>query len=269
MLLEAQLQEMPLSELFGNGSVAGFCQSIVDEYRGNGETVVPAAMDPSVKANRKLKEPRGGVNYKKHRTRTVAFAVIAALLLNTLVLWYTGVLQFWAKGDAFYLDELHNFQSTVTETASDSITMMIPMETVGNRSEILYAVEEGYSITLTSVEVQDYAGGYTDPDTGKTTYQKMKAWCLRFTYSVDASFNRVCYVEPPSSGIVTVTLSGGETLEGKITWLASGPVENGLEYARISVIELPATLDTKGATITITLDPPCRVEWTRVSTGFR
>lgn len=269
MLLEAQLREMPLSELFGNGGVAGFCQTIVDEYREDGEMAVPAAMDPSVKTRRKPKEPRGGVNYKKHRARTTAFAVIAVLLLTGLALWYTGVIRYWSKGDAFYLEELHNFQSTVTETDSAPITLNLPMETAGHCSELLYADGEGHSITLTSVEVQDYAGGYTDPDTGKTTYQKMKAWCLRLTYSVDAGFNRVCYVEPPSSGSVTVTLANGEILEGKITWLASGPVEDGMEYARISVIELPATLDTEGAIMTVTLDPPCRVEWNRVRTGFR
>jgi DNA-binding ferritin-like protein (Dps family) len=33
MLLEAQIQGMPLKSLFGQGGVASFCQSIVDEYR--------------------------------------------------------------------------------------------------------------------------------------------------------------------------------------------------------------------------------------------
>ena len=43
MLLEAQLREMPLTELFGEGGVAAFCQSIVDEYKADGETGIPAS----------------------------------------------------------------------------------------------------------------------------------------------------------------------------------------------------------------------------------
>jgi DNA-binding ferritin-like protein (Dps family) len=52
MLLEAQMQGIPLQSLFGQGGVPSFCQSIVDEYRADHgqaeDTMIPASQDPSV-----------------------------------------------------------------------------------------------------------------------------------------------------------------------------------------------------------------------------
>ncbi len=269
MLLEAQLREMPLSELFGNGGVAAFCQSIVDEYRTGGEITTPAARDRSVKPDRKPKEPRGGVNFRRHRIRTALLSGSAAFLMAALALWYTGILHYWMEGTSYYLDELHNFESTVTESAWDPIRVTLPLEKASGLSDTLYADAEGYDIILTAVETYDHAGSFTDPDTGKTTYRNLTGWYLRMTYTVDAGFRSVTYVEPPSTGTVTVTLKDGTTHTGKITWIESGEDSRGREFARISVIELPADTDTEGATLTVVLDPPCRVEWKRIRTGSR
>jgi hypothetical protein len=97
----------------------------------------------------------------------------------------------------------------------------------------------------------------------------MLSWYLRFTYAVESDFNHVAYVEPAASGTVTVTFPDGETYTGKLSWVSSGATENGREYASLAVIDLPADMDVKGATLTVTLDPPHLVEWERVSTGRR
>lgn len=269
MLLEAQLHEMPLSELFGNGGVAAFCQSIVDEYRADGEMILPAAQDKSVKADVKPQKPRGGVSGRRHRRMTVLMATALILLLSVLALWYTGVLNYWTGGDSYYLEELHNFQNKITELPADPITLTLPLERTSGRADMLYADGEGFDITFTAVDTHEHMGSFTDPETGKTTYQKMLSWYLRFTYAVESDFNRVAYVEPAASGTVTVTFPDGETYTGKLSWVSSGATENGREYASLAVIDLPADMDVKGATLTVTLDPPHLVEWERVSTGRR
>ena len=66
--------------------------------------------------------------------------------------------------------------------------------------------ENGFDITFTAVDTHEHMGSFTDSETGKTTYQKMLSWYLRFTYAVESDFNHVAYVEPASSGTVTVTV---------------------------------------------------------------
>ncbi|MBO5512399.1 MAG: hypothetical protein J6B24_11750 [Clostridia bacterium] len=269
MLLEAQLREMPLSELFGNGGVAAFCQSIVDEYRADGEMILLAAQDKSVKADLRPKKPRGGINGRRHRRMTVLMATALVLLLSALALWYTGVLNYWTGGNSYYLEELHNFQSTITDLPADPITLTLPLEKTSGRSDMLYADGDGFDITFTAVDTHEHTGSFTDPETGKITYQKTLTWYLRFTYAVKSDFNRVAYVEPTAAGTVTVTLPNGETYEGKLSWISSGATENGREYASLTVIDLPADMDVKGATLTVTLDPPHLVVWERIGTGRR
>jgi DNA-binding ferritin-like protein (Dps family) len=269
MLLEAQLREMPLPELFGNGGVAAFCQSIVDEYKADGEIELPAARDRRVKSSLKPKEPRGGINAVRYRRTTVALAAAVILLLTVFSLWYTGILRYWTGGSSYYLEELHNFRSTSTLTATAPLRIEMPLEKTVGLSSTLYSDGEGFDITLTSVETYDHIGSFTDPETGKTTHRKMTSWCLRVTYAVESDFRSITYVEPSSEGTVTVTLRNGAVYEGKITWIASGQAEDGREYARISVIELPADLDTEGATLTVVMESPYRVEWNRFRVGPR
>lgn len=269
MLLEAQAREMPLAELFGDGGVAGFCQSIVDEYRADGEVVIPAAADRTVEFDKRILGPRGGVNYRRHRILSVVIATVLTLAFALLALWYTGILRYWTEGDSYYLEELHNFRSTVTDTVSPPISLTLPLKQVSGLGQTLYSDAEGYTIKLASLETTQYAGSYADPDTGKTSPRKMTVWVLAMSYTVKSDFNRITYVEPPAEGTVTLTLADGTVRSGKISWMDSGSAGNGLEYARISVIELPADTDTEGATLTVVLDPPKRVEWNRISTGYR
>lgn len=269
LLLEAQLREMPLSELFDDGGVAAFCQSIVDEYKEDGETVLPASASKLIKPEKRLDGPRGGVNYRRHRVKSAVLAVCLALVFALLALWYTGVLRYWTAGDSYYLEELHNFQSTVTETLAPPVPITLPLKKANGLGNTLYADMEGYSITLTALDTYEHAESYTDPDTGKIAYRKVTSWIFSMTYTVKSDFKRITYVEPPSSGTVTVTLADGTVHNGKIAWVESGGSGKGAEYARVSVIELPSDTNIEGAVLNVVLDPPKRVEWNRISTGLR
>lgn len=269
MLLEAQMRDMPLSELLGNGGAEAFCRSIVDEYRACGEMALPAAVNGFPRPDRQAKEQRDGPRHKSSRWTSVITAAVMVLIFAVLALWYTGILRYWSRGTSYYLEELHNFRSEVTEVESPPITVTLPLETVTGRGDVLYSDGEGYDVILTSVEKHTYKGSFTDPETGETTYGVMTSWYLRMTYAVESDFRHISYVEPASDGDVTVTLPNGSVYTGEITWIESGEAEPGREFARISVIAFPVGMDTKGATLTVTMDPPQRVEWTRTSMGAR
>ena len=265
LLLEAQLQGEPLQTIFGSGGVAGFCQSIMDEYDVEGKAdAKPAALERTKKASR---EPKGGINYRRKRQFTVALATVLILLVGSLFLWNIGILNYWTAGSGFYLNELQNFQSTHEKVPGSMAVIELPLEIMSGYGQTLYADAEGYDVTLTGVETYQHAGSFTDPDTGKVTYQKMQSWYLRLTYSVDASFRRISYVEPPSEGRVIVILADGKTYEGKITWIESGIAEKGREYARVSVIDLPSSMDLTGAVLRVEFSSPVKVEWNRTRVG--
>lgn len=269
MLLEAQLREMPLNELFGDGGVAAFCQSIADEYAADGKISRPASSRRLAKSCKRADGPRGGIGHHRHRVTSVVIALILTLSFCLLALWYTGILRYWTEGDSYYLEELHNFQSTVTETLSPPIEITMPLKRTSVQAQTLYTDAAGYTISLTALDTYEHAVGYVHPDAGKTAYRKMTAWILCMSYTVKSDFNRVTYVEPPSTGTVTVTLADGTVCHGKITWMESGGLADGREYARLSVVELPSDTDLEGAVLTVSLDPPKLVEWNRISTGLR
>ena len=269
MLLEAQLREMPLKELFGDGGVAAFCQSIADEYTTDGRVSHPASTRRLVKTYKRVDGPQGGMGFRRHRILSGFIAAILTLSFCLLALWYTGILRYWTEGDSYYLEELHNFQSTVTETLSPPIEITVPLKRTSIQAQTLYSDAAGYKVSLTALDTYEHAVGYVHPDTGKTAYRKMTTWILCLSYTVKSDFKRVTYVEPPSTGTVTVTLADGTVCHGKISWMESGGLAEGAEYARLSVIELPSDTDLEGAVLTVVLDPPKLVEWNRIGTGRR
>lgn len=269
MLLEAQLQGVHPSELFGNGGVAAFCQSILDEYRQEGGETVPAFKDPTLKKRGNQQARRDSPAYRRSRRMTLMTAVVMAVLLSALGLWFTGVISYWTGGASYYLEELHNFRSETSVVGNEPMEINLPLEIVSGMNRTVYADGEGFDIALTALETYEHAGSFTDPDTGETVYQKMRSWYLRLTYAVDSDFNSVTYVEPSSQGTVTVTLRDGRVFEGELTWIESGGTEGDREYARISVIDLPTTMDTAGATLRVSFQPPVKVEWRRIGVGLR
>lgn len=265
LLMEAQLQGQPLQELFGSGGVAAFCQSIVDEFITEGaEEMIPAARE---KSKPRRREPRGGIGYRRKRSFTIGMAVLASLLAAVAIFWGTGLFAYWTQGSGYYLEELRNFQSSHQTVAGELLPIRIPLSPMVELTNTLYSDGEGFDITLTTVEVQERASNYTDPFTGTVTYQMIQRWYLRLTYAVDAGFGSITYVEPPAEGTVTVILADGTVYTGEISWIESGSAGKGREYARISLIDLPAALNTEGATLEVRFASPNRVEWERIRVG--
>lgn len=279
LLLEAQLQNVPPRGVFGQSGVAGFCQSIMDEFEADRRAsegvppggrarpaASPAATDPSVKGKRPPHKPRGEWGIRHRRRVTVALATVVCLLLAFAACLYTGLWGYWTKGTSFYLDELYNFQSTVTETVVPPTHITLPMLQANALHQTLY--DDGtHTITLTALDCRDYTE-IMDGENGKTT-REMRRWFLHMEYTVVSDFRTVTYVEPSARGTATVTLADGTAYAGNIQWYSSGSSAKGEEFAEIIVIELPAAVDTAGATLTLELEPPCRVVWERFATGLR
>lgn len=272
MLLEAQMQGMPLKSLFGQGGVPSFCQSIVDEYRAEHpeeqDDLIPASKDPSVRERAKPKEPRGGENYRKKKRMTVALSVVAALLVSALVLWYVGLIRYWTGGSSYYVEELHNFRESVTAATREPIRFEIPLQKAYGLNQVLY--DDGtYRLTLHDVDYNEYVKAYRDESTGKTEYRKTRGWYFTVIYTVRSSFTEVSYVEPNAKGTAKVTLPDGTGLSEDLSWLNSGAYGEGTEFMRFVIMETAESTDLTGATVLVDLGIPNLVMLERIGTGFR
>ncbi len=275
LLMEAQLQNAPLHDVFGSGGTAAFCQSIVDEYRqthpqtGSGDpTPIPASLDPSLHRKPSKNEPKGGVNYHRKRRGTAILITGMSLVFLLLACWYTGLLHFLTAGSAFYLDELHNFTS-VSEPIADAPTVRftIPLAQATDIGLILYSDGEGHTITLTEIQSSDYRlNTGTEEHIQLTDYRR---WALRLQYPVDAGYLSVSYIEPGMTGEAMLTLPDGTVHTEKISLDRSGAAERGYEYVVLKILELPADIPVEGYDLTVTLSAPKRVIWTRTGVGDR
>ncbi len=275
LLIEAQLAEIPLQKVFEHGGVAGFCQSIVDEYnqeRKGQARDVPAAHDPSLRRRHRIPEPKGGINYYRKRRATVALIAAFSLLLVVLAVWYTGLLNYWVKGSSYYLDELYHFSNTVSAASDEPIQITLPLSSAAGLNHILYADAAGNTLTLTELSYAEHLQKISDSSTEAAedaVYQKNLIWRVHIRYPVDVGYMKVRYIEPSSSGTAVLTLPTGETMQAKVSAYNSGSAGRGYEYTMLEVLDIPASMDTEGAVLTITLDPPRAVEWRRVSMGWR
>ena len=269
LLLEAQVQGRELREIFGKGGVAAFCQSILDEYAQEGRTgELPAAQDKTVGGTKKVQEPRGGINYRRKRRFTAGFIVLTSFLLCALALWYVGLWNYWTGGSSYYLQELHNFRETVKPVSHSGLTVELPLTQKVGMDHVLYT-DGTYTLTLSEVGCTEYTKAVRDDRTGKTVYQRIHSWYLNIVYTVDSNFRRVTYVEPNAKGTSAVTLADGTRYEASVGWLSSGAYEKGYEYVRLVIIELPADVDTAGATVSVDLGVPNLIHLNRISTGRR
>ncbi len=271
LLLESQRGDVPLREVFGAAGVAGFCQSIIDEdkarRRASGKTAVPSRPASRERLTQAKQEPKGEAYIRKRRA-TVIMTVGALLLCSVLACWYLGIFNFLLGGSSYYLDELYNFDNR-TETVSDEpITITLPLERNRSLDRTLFTDAQGGAIVLTDLDVKTVKI-FAEDDSGREITVERKRWYIRMTYPVDASFTEVSYTEPVARGTVTLTLADGTTHTATVAGTSSGPAERGYEFTNFTLIELPTDLDTAGATITVTLDPPHRVIWERTSLGRR
>ena len=269
LLLEAQLQGREVQEIFGKGGVAAFCQSILDEYAREGQMgELPAAQDKTVGRTRKKQEPRGGINYRRKCRFTAGFIVLASVLLCALVFWYVGLWNYWTGGSSYYLEELYNFRETVTPVSHGKLTVDLPLSPKIEMNQVLYT-DGNHTMSVGEVGCTEYVKAVKDASTGETVYQKTRSWYLSIVYSVDASFRDVSYVEPNAKGTATVTLADGTMHTYSVSWISSGAYEKGYEYVRLVLIELPADVNTAGATVSVDLGIPNLVHLERTGTGRR
>ena len=272
LLLEAQMTATPVGEIFPQGGVAAFCQSIIDEYRADraedGETPLPASKE---KDHRKPKaeHPRGGIGVTRYRRIRIALTVVFALALVTLFAWYTGFLRYLTDGTAFYHEELYNFENTVSDPVGEPVTLTVPLEMKTGLGEYLYTDSGDYSVVLVSMGYRDHMRAVEDAETGKTVYRNMRAWSIGLRYTVKADFFGISYVEPAMTGTARITLADGTVFESAIRPESSGVPGDGYEYIYLTVADLPQKTDVKGATVTITLEPCRRVIWERSGMGRR
>jgi hypothetical protein len=269
LLLESQFQGRDPQEIFGKGGVAAFCQSILDEYAREGKTgELPAAQDKTVGGTKKVQEPRGGINYHRKRRFTAGFILLASILLCALAFRYVGLWNYWTGGSSYYIQELHNFEETVTPVSHASLTAELPLAQTYGSDLVLYT-DGRYTLTLSEIGCTEYMKAVKDENTGKTAYRRTHSWYLNIVYTVESNFRRITYVEPSTKGTATVTLADGTQYTAPISWLNSGAHEKGYEFVRLVVIELPADVDTAGATVSVDLGVPNLVHLNRISTGRR
>ena len=272
LLLEAQMTATPVSEIFPQGGVAAFCQSIIDEYRADhaeaGETPLPASKEKNHRKN-KSEKPRGGVGATRYRRIRMSLTVVFVLALVTLFVWYTGFLRYLTDGTAFYHEELYNFENTVSDPIGEPVTLTVPLEMKTGLGEFLYNDGGDYSVMLVSMNYRDHWRAVEDGETENTVYRNMRAWSIGLRYTVKADFFGISYVEPAMTGTARITLADGTVIESVIRPESSGVPGDGYEYIYLTVADLPQKTDVKGATVTITLEPCRFVTWERTGMGRR
>ncbi len=282
LLLAAQMEGTPVDTLFGEGDVESFCQSIIDEYKMDGSKAPdnqhqsPAA-DTVPRAtkrrelSRRREKSRNSIQYAKKRRITLTALVALCLSVVLLVGWYIGLWNYLTGGSDYYLSELHNFEDTTIPIGSP-IELTLPLMQNPNEATVIYADAENGTLTYrgltmteknTQVENSGFAGSELEG------LRPMRCWYIRIDYTVHASFTEVTYVEPAYSGKAVLTLDDGATYTYDVQWARSGTVSDGISFAEIAVMELPADVNTRNAMLHIRLDPPYKVVWKRLRTGIR
>ena len=276
LLMEAQMTATPVEELFPHGGVAGFCQSILDEYKTKegyspkgGKTAAPASRRRNRFKDGKPKSPKGGEGARRYRRVTKLLTVCGVLLLAVFLVLQSGLHRFIMQGSAYYHEELYNFENTVMEPCSESLTFSLtPVEMTG-LEQVLYTDAEGYTIRLSEIGYREREVQGMD-ENGRPVKKKLVNWYVTLHYTVDAGFFRIHTVTPEPRGTAVLTLSDGTVYESVLTSDSSGPLSKGVEFMQITVLEgIPRNVSLAGATLTVTMAPPTYRVWERVGMGTR
>lgn len=273
LLIEAQMTDTPLEELFPQGGVAGFCQAIIDEYRGEAASAekTPAAHDrkgrrPSAHSAR---TPRGGAGALRYRRISGLLTACGALILAVILLWQSGLYRFLTQGSAFYYEELYNFENTAIEVRQDPLTFTVTSASASGLGQVIYADGEGYTVKLDSVGTRERKVLVTDED-GKKVWNTVDDWYVILHYTVKAGFFKVSALTPEPKGTARLTLADGTVYESTLTSDSSGPISQGVEYLQITVLtEIPRNVSLSGATLTVNMEPPVYRLWERIGMGAR
>ena len=276
LLMEAQMTATPIEELFPNGGVAGFCQSVIDEYKAEmgADTVgkkspVPASRDKRSDAGKSKKKPRGGEGALRYRRVSKLLTVLAVLVLAAVLVWQSGFYRFVTMGSAFYHEELHNFENTVIEPRGEELRFTVTPTTLTGLEQVIYTDAEGYVIKLSSVDSRERTAIVINED-GKRVAMTVVDWYVTLRYTVNAGFSHICTVSPEARGTARLTLADGTVYESTLTSDSSGPLSRGWEYAQITVMDgIPKSVNLSGAVLTVTVEPPVYRVWERIGIGKR
>jgi hypothetical protein len=276
LLMEAQMTATPIEELFPNGGVAGFCQSVIDEYKAEmgADTVgkkppVPASRDKRSDAGKSKKKPRGGEGALRYRRVSKLLTVLAVLVLAAVLVWQSGFYRFVTMGSAFYHEELHNFENTVIEPCGEELRFTVTPTTLTGLEQVIYTDAEGYVIKLSAVDSRERTAIVINED-GKRVAMTVVDWYVTLRYTVNAGFSHICTVSPEARGTARLTLADGTVYESTLTSDSSGPLSRGWEYAQFTVMDgIPKSVNLSGAVLTVTVEPPVYRVWERIGIGKR
>ncbi len=259
LLAQAQLTGTPPSALFGEGGIAGFCQSIVDEQlKEQKGRAIPA----TVSSSRTEKKKKTSDKHVKRKKNLVTAAILTGWLLvvSLLLGWYTGLLSYFFHPYDSYLAELHNFTSQTTVLSGTEASVTLSLTSGAVQQQELYRSGEDY-VTLTYV-------GY-DEDELPAEKGGLRRYWIELSYPRHTAFSEITYVSPAESGTSTVVLPSGETQTQSIYWKSDGCNEQGIAYLRLYVLALPKDTPSDGLTCILSLDPMTQVHWSRNAVGPR
>ena len=258
LLLQAQLVQTPIKDLFGKGGIAVFCQSIIDEQLHGKKETPPASV--TVSRERKQRKTTNERIRKKKNLVTLIILVVWLLIIAILVSWYTGVIAYLLHPHEAYLSELYNFSSETTVLQNTEVHLTLSLSSEGVQRQELYRNGEDY-VTLTYL-------GY-DEDTLSAEKGGFRRYWIELSYPRHTSFSEVTYTSPSETGTSTVTLPSGELLTQSIHWKDDDCNDEGIASVKLYVLFLPKDTDPKNLAIDISLDPMVHVRWTRNTVGPR
>ncbi len=258
LLLEAQQRGMPIAEIFPQGGIAGFCQSIVDEQLGKQKSKIETT-SPRKQRKRRSQETTNTLIKRKKNTVTILVLLLWVLIVAFLVAHYTGFLPYLIDPHNAYLEELHNFDSSSTVLTDTERTISLRLSDRAIPPQIIYQSEE-YQVTLTAMG--STTGDYIENES-------LRRFWIELCYTQTVSFSKVSYVSPAETGTARITFSDGRTSTHTLHWQDNGRYEDGTAYVRLCFLELPASTVIDDATVEFSLDPMIMVTWYRTGVGVK
>ena len=261
LLLEAQTTGTPVSDIMGNGGVAGFAQSIIDErLAALGAVPLDKNITPAIRSTH-TQNKRTSEYVKKKKRKVTALVIIAwVLVCGMLFAWYSGFIDYLKLGAEFYLEEINNFSPKSDDVALTEEFKIIQTD-VNHINDIAGTIlySDGvYDVRIDSVGVDKSANGKTE-----------RYW-LSLSYSATSSYGSVSYVSPIAAGITEIMHADGVVSEEEIC-LREATVydkENNRFKFSVYLFKLDGDEDVSETTVKIMLHDLRRVTWTRTGIGI-
>lgn len=261
LLLEAQATGTPVSDIMGNGGVAGFAQSIIDErLAALGAVPFDKNITPAIRTSH-AKNKRTSEYVKKKKRKITALVIIAwVVVCGIMFAWYSGFIDYLKLGAGFYLEEINNFSPKSEDVALTEEFQIIQTD-VTHINDIagtsLYS-DGVYDVRIDSVGVDKSANG------------NVKRYWMYLSYVPTSSYSSVSYVSPVAAG-TTETVHADGTISEEEICLRDATVydkENNRFKFSVYLFKLDGDEDVSEVTVKIMLRELRRVTWTRTGIGI-